>query len=121
MVFVFSTISIFSRIPVPTNVCSSGVLENNSDALYELATNRKLVWIFAFSLIVFVASQFISLWIIKNQNAMQKVMLSLMKNFVVWFFFMLFRGNGHEDLSVYKTIGMILLAFGTTYYVNLDM
>jgi hypothetical protein len=44
---------------------------------------------------------------------MQKVMLSLMKNFVVWFFFMLFKGKGHEDLSIYKTFGMILLAFGT--------
>ena len=52
---------------------------------------------------------------------MQKVMLSLMKNFVVWFFFMLFKGNGHEVLSSTKTIGMLLLAGGTIYYVHLDL
>jgi hypothetical protein len=66
MVFVFSTIPIFSRVQVPISVCSSGVLENNIDAVYELTTNPKLIWIFSMSLLVFVLSQFVSLWIIKN-------------------------------------------------------
>ena len=48
-------------------------------------------------------------------------MLGLLKNFVVWGFFMLFKGNGHEDLSYTKTLGMVLLASGTVYYVHLDL
>jgi len=34
---VWVTIPIFNRIEVPTTFCSSGVIENNLDAMYEIA------------------------------------------------------------------------------------
>jgi len=39
MVLIFITIPIFNKIPVPTTLCSSGVLENNLDGIYEAIHN----------------------------------------------------------------------------------
>jgi drug/metabolite transporter (DMT)-like permease len=41
-ILVLGTIPIFNRIPVSTTVCSSGVLENNSDAFFELVQSSTL-------------------------------------------------------------------------------
>ncbi len=51
---------------------------------------------------------------------MQKVMLALLKTFLMWIFFMLYPGHGHEDFNWIKMIGMLLLAIGTIWYIKLD-
>jgi len=51
---VWSTIPIFSKIPVPTNMCSSGVIENNLDAIYEVVHNNKLIHLFVWGVLTFV-------------------------------------------------------------------
>lgn len=108
---------IFSKIPVSTSICSSGVLENNIEAVRELLTNQKLIWLFSLSLAIYIPMQFTGMWIIKNQNAMQKVMAGLFKIFLLWLFFMIYPGYGHEDFNVVKMFGMALLSFGTVYYI----
>ena len=52
---------------------------------------------------------------------MYKVMLALLKTFILWIFFMLWPGYGHEDFNWIKMVGMFLLAFGTIWYISLDM
>ncbi len=55
-------------------------------------------------------------------NAMQKVMLALLKTFLMWIFFMLWKGEeGHEDFNIIKMFGMLLLSIGTIYYIMLDI
>lgn len=117
---IWITIPIFSHIPVSTTMCSSGVLENNLDAIYEVNTNHTLKWLLVFSMLGSVATSFLSLKIIKQSNAMQKVMLTLLKSFLMWIFFMIYPGFGHEDFNWIKMIGMFLLAIGTVWYIKLD-
>lgn len=117
---IWATIPIFSNIPVSTTMCSSGVLENNLDAIYEVNTNRTLKWLVVFGMLGSVVTSFLSLQIIKQSNAMQKVMLALLKTFLMWIFFMLYPGHGHEDFNWIKMIGMLLLAIGTVWYIRLD-
>ena len=69
-ILVIGTIPIFNRIPVSTTVCSSGVLENNSDAFFELGQSPTLQWVFWVSVVLFVAGSFLSLWVIRFQSAM---------------------------------------------------
>jgi len=52
---------------------------------------------------------------------MNKVMLALLKTFVLWIFFMIWPGYGHEDFNFIKMVGMAFLAVGTVYYINLDL
>jgi hypothetical protein len=62
-----------------------------------------------------------SLWIIKNQNAVLKVMLSLLKTFLLWVFFISYTGNGHEEFNYLDLIGMSMIAVGTIYFVRLEL
>ena len=63
----------------------------------------------------------LSLTIIKIANAMQKVMVSLLKTFTLWVFFMCWQQSGHEEWSWVKALGMLLLACGTMWYIDLDI
>ena len=121
VLLVFITIPIFKQISAPTNICSSGVLENNFDAISELATNSTLLWIVTLATTFGVMNTLLSLWIIKNQNAVLKVMLSLLKTFILWIFFICYTGNGHEDFNGFDLIGMSMIAVGTIYFVRLEL
>lgn len=54
-------------------------------------------------------------------NAMQKIMLALLKSIIMWVFFMLYDGEGHEEWSWVKALGMLLLVFGTIWFVKMDI
>jgi len=54
-------------------------------------------------------------------NAMQKVMLALLKTFLLWIFFMAWQGHGHEDFIWIKAAGMLFLAIGTILYIKFDI
>lgn len=58
--------------------------------------------------------------IIKLSNAMQKVMLSSVKTFAVWLFFLCWQGPGHEPWSWVKMAGMLILTAATMWYIHLD-
>jgi drug/metabolite transporter (DMT)-like permease len=117
---VFGTIPILSRIPMPVSFCSSGVVENNLDAIYEVVNDKTLINLLCWGVLSFVMMQFLSLFIIHMANAMSRVMVALIKTFLLWIFFMLWPGYGHEDFNWIKMIGMFLLAIGTVIFVKLE-
>ncbi len=61
MLLIWITVPIFSHVPVPTTLCSSGVLENNLDAIYEVNTNRTLKWLVVVGMLGSVAVSYLSL------------------------------------------------------------
>lgn len=111
---------IFPLIPISTNINSSGRLENYSAALFEVTGNDKLQnLMISFGIISAVVS-LLTLILIKKFNAMQKVMLSSIKPFVFWIFFICYQGAGHEEFDIVKFAGMILLTIGIFWYIYLD-
>lgn len=52
---------------------------------------------------------------------MQKVLVQLLKNLLVWVFFMVYEGYGHEDFNWVKMMGMTMMTVGTCWYIHLDM
>jgi hypothetical protein len=119
-ILVFGTIPILSRIPMPVSFCSSGVVENNIDAIYEVVHDKTLIHLLCWGMLSFVMLQFLSLFIIHMANAMSRVMIALIKTFLLWIFFMLWPGYGHEDFNWIKMIAMFLLAIGTIIFVKLE-
>lgn len=118
---VWLTIPIFAAIPAPINMCSSGVIENNLDAIYEVINDTTLLLLFIMGITTFVLAQLMALVIIKYSNAMTKVMIVLLKTFLLWIFFMAWPGYGHEDWNFIKAAGMLMLSVGTIYYIKLDI
>ena len=51
---------------------------------------------------------------------MVKVTAGFLRFFILWIFFMLWQGEGHEDFSVVKMVGMMFLIGGAVGYIYLD-
>jgi hypothetical protein len=64
-VLICVTFPIFSRIEVSTSMCSSGVLENYSEAWTEMKSNQTLVVMMAFAGAMFGMAAVLGVWIIK--------------------------------------------------------
>ena len=73
------------------------------------------------SVIFFVANTLASLWFIRFQSAMQKVMITPIQTILVWLFYLFYKGDGHEDFHVISLVGMVLLTVGTFYFVQFEM
>jgi len=80
---------IFAYIPVPIYICSSGYLEVYSDSWNLTSSNATLEMLLVLASFMLTVLNLSGLWIIKNQNAMQKTVLSLLKTFTMWAFFLL--------------------------------
>lgn len=106
---------------MPTSTCTSGVLENNLDAIHEIMTNPLLIKITVWSLFASLVVNYLALYMIHMTNALQKIMLALLKTILMWVFFMAYPGEGHEDWNWTKALGMLLLVIGTLWYIKLDI
>lgn len=111
------TAPLFIMIPVDTAICGAGYLEDYVSWYSEVKDHKMLQVILAINAVIFALGQGTSLWIIKNQNAMQKTVVGLTKTLLMWVFFLLFQGHGHEEWSWLKALGMFFLGFGTLYYI----
>lgn len=52
LLLIFGTMPMLKIIPVPITMCSSGVVENNLDAIYEILNNTRLQKFFLFSVLM---------------------------------------------------------------------
>lgn len=48
-------------------------------------------------------------------------MVSPLSTIIIWVFYMLYPGYGHEDYNSLSLLGMIMLAGGSFYFVQLEM
>ena len=112
------TIPIYARIPVPETWCSSGVLESNLDAIGEL--NSILVWLLVALGVVYMLAGALSCLVMERSNATVKAMLQISKTGIVWMFFLLWPGHGHEAWSNLKLVGILITTTAVVYYLLLD-
>lgn len=112
------TIPIFAA--VPCSISSSGVIENNLDAIYEVLNSPALIALVLLAMINFTVYTFLSLYVINKGNTMIKVMVSMYKTFTVWIFFMIWPNVGHEDFGWLKFIGISLINIGTYFFIVVE-
>ena len=65
--------------------------------------------------------QFSALWLIKNQNAIQKTIVGLLKIPIIWLFFVLYQGEGNEAWDTLRFLAIVVTTFGAIVYVKLDI
>ena len=74
-----------------------------------------------FVLILYVVSSgiaaLLAMLIIENESAVQKQAVFLLTIPSVWIFFLIYPGIGHEEFYWLELIGMVLVIFGSLYYV----
>lgn len=117
-IFMWVTVPIFAA--VPCSISSSGVIENNLDAIYEVMNSPALIALVLLAMINFTVYTFLSLYVINKGNTMIKVMVSMYKTFTVWIFFMIWPNVGHEDFGWLKFIGISLINIGTYFFIVVE-
>lgn len=49
------------------------------------------------------------------------MMITPLRTIILWLFHMMYQGDGHEDFNAIKMLGMLMLAGGSFFYVELEM
>jgi hypothetical protein len=89
-------IPLYQFIPCPQEVCEGGRLENLNRCI-ELLTEDKILCTFVIVAAFLSAStQFLGYMVIKHENAVHKITISLMIIALTWVFFLIYPGKGKE-------------------------
>jgi ABC-type proline/glycine betaine transport system permease subunit len=105
-------------IPMSENFVQGGKLEDWNVVVEQLGNAKFSLW---FVLILYVVSSgiaaLLAMLIIENESAVQKQAVFLLTIPSVWIFFLIYPGIGHEEFYWLELIGMVLVIFGSLYYV----
>ncbi|CAI2371278.1 unnamed protein product [Moneuplotes crassus] len=103
---------IFQFIPCEAQICNNGRLENTSVAFEFMAQSTQLKIFLVGNLLLTACMSGFSLLVTKYASATAKVILKQTKIVIVWLFFLIYRGGGHETFHVLQLIGFVLLCAG---------
>ena len=107
-------------IPCPEAICEGGQLENPSRVFELLQGDSKLLCYVVVTALLAAVSQFLGMMVIKHENAVHKITITLAMVAIVWIFFMSWPYAGHEDFSWLMAIGIVLIFIGSFWFVYAD-
>lgn len=107
---------IFQFIPCNNEICNNGKVENSKVAFEFIGKSVPLVF-FLLGNIIFVAGMNgLGMIVTKYASAATRVILQQTKTVLVWIFFLLYQGGGHENFKVLQLIGFLVLLAGVILY-----
>jgi len=80
-------------------VCENGYVDDFGFAINQIRSNSSLFWLLFSFLILNVSASIFGVYIIKQANAMERVTIAHTRIAYVWFFFIIYKGNGHQDFN----------------------
>jgi len=91
------------------DICPHGTVEDTPQAIREWGRNNGL-WITTIIYVVSVASfNCLGVSITKYASAAQRSTIDMSRTALIWVFFLIYQGNGHEEFKWLELIGFILL------------
>ena len=107
---------IFQFIPWTYDIWSNGKLEDTIGALRMIGRNYLLlIFVILNALFVFIYCG-LGMLVIKYTSATNRVTVQQVKNVLVWIFFMIYQGKGHETFKWLQLIGFIVIILGVILY-----
>lgn len=95
------------------NICPYGKVEDTPQAFYEFGQNN-LIWIFAFGSSFSIAFfNGFGVAVTKYASAAQRSTIDTSRTLLIWVFFIIYKGSGHERFIWLELVGFVLLVFGT--------
>ncbi|CAI2371437.1 unnamed protein product [Moneuplotes crassus] len=107
---------IFQYIPCEAEICNNGKVENTRVAFEFMAQSTPLILLLVGNLIFTTLMTAFSMAVTKYVSATAKIILKQVKTVVVWLFFLVYRGDGHESFQVLQLIGFLILCIGVILF-----
>lgn len=93
-----------------------GVLENTSYAWDQMMDN-KLIFALNFCVIASMSTfNSTGVAVTKNASSSQRATIDTSRTVLIWGFFLIYTGAGHETFQWLQLVGFIVLVFGTLIY-----
>ena len=109
-------LTIFQFIPCSSDICSNGKVEDSIGALNMIGESVPLL-IFVILNILFVGCMNgFGMVVTKYASAANRVTLQQVKNVLVWIFFLIYQGGGHENFKWLQLAGFVVLVIGVVLY-----
>lgn len=107
---------ILQFIPCENQICNNGRVENTKVAFQFIANSPALIIYLILNIIFVGAMNGLGMVVTKYASAANRVTLQQSKTVIVWVFFLLYRGGGHENFKWLQFAGFIVLLIGVTLY-----
>jgi drug/metabolite transporter (DMT)-like permease len=107
-------------IPCPEVICEGGQLENVERVLELFKQDRTLLTYVLVTALLAASAQFLGMAVIKEENAVHKITISLAMVAIVWIFFMSWPYAGHESFSWLMAVGIAFIFVGSFWFVYAD-
>ena len=108
---------ILQFIPCHLELCSStGVVEDSWFAMRQAYHNPFTMTMLILSVVFIAGYNGFGITITKLMSATSRTTLKQTKIVMVWLFFLIYPGHGHETFKVLQLIGFIILVFGIMLY-----
>lgn len=109
-------VTIVQFIPCGASYCSNGHLDDITMVFRQMGQNPLIIMYF-FILAVSVCSfQISGVFITKYGSAAQRCTMDIARTALIWGFFLVYRGAGHESFSYIELIGFVGIIIGTIIY-----
>ena len=111
---------IFQFIPCHNDkICLYGTVEDTLHAFYEWGLNNWL-WVFAILLVIWTAVfNIFNVAVTKYASAAQRSTVDTCRTALIWMFFIIYQGEGHERFIWLELVGFFMLIFGTLMHTEI--
>jgi len=107
---------IFQYIPCQSEICSDGYIEDSKGALNMIEQSAPLV-IFILLTVIFIAGMNgLGMAVTKYASSANRVTLQQTKIILIWGFFLIYQGGGHENFKYLQLIGFVIMLIGVIIY-----
>jgi drug/metabolite transporter (DMT)-like permease len=107
---------ILQFIPCESEICNNGRVENTKAAFDLIFQSWPLVIFIILNIFMVGGMNGLGMIITKFASAANRVTLSQSKTVIVWVFFLIYRGGGHENFKWLQFAGFIVMLLGVILY-----
>lgn len=107
---------ILQFIPCTAEICNNGKVENSKVAFEQIGASGKLAIFLILNVFLVGAMNGLGMAVTKYASAANRVTLQQSKTVIVWVFFLIYKGGGHEKFYVLQLGGFLVLLCGVILY-----
>jgi drug/metabolite transporter (DMT)-like permease len=103
-------------IPCSASYCSNGRLDDALYAVKQMGQHPLIIVYFAILAVSITSYQLSGVFITKLGSAAQRCTIDIARTILIWAFFLIYRGAGHETFQYLELIGFFGIIIGTVVY-----
>ena len=108
---------IFQYIPCTTNgIWSNGKVEDTQQAFSMIGKSAPLIIYIVLTVFCIAGLNGFGMAVTKYASSANRVTIQQTKTVLVWLFFLIYQGEGHENFKILQLVGFVLIVIGVILY-----